>query len=162
MQTPPEKDIIFLLTEGGFFMAEITMKTEDNRNDAYSVRMAVFVAEQGYQNEFDDIDNVARFATIYCDGKCVGTGRIFPDPKGEAGTWQVGRIAVLKEYRKHHLGAAVLTALEVIAKSEHAKKIKLLAQESAVGFYEKCGYGTSDAPVAYDEGHPHHWMEKAI
>lgn len=143
-------------------MAEITMKVDNNRDDACAVRMAVFVAEQGYQNEFDDIDNVARFATIYFGGKCVGAGRIYPDPRGEEGACQIGRIAVLKEYRKHRLGAAVITALEVIAKSEGAKKVKLLAQESAVGFYEKCGYIKSDAPVAYDEGHPHRWMEKSI
>ena len=34
---------------------QITVKTKDNQKDSFAVRKAVFMEEQGYQNEFDDL-----------------------------------------------------------------------------------------------------------
>lgn len=140
-------------------MLKVTVKTSDNQKDAFAVRQAVFVNEQGYENEFDDIDNICDYVTVYVDGKAVGTGRLFPDGK-EPGTYVFGRIAVLKEYRKNHLGAVVVSALEDVLKANGGNKAVLCSQESAVGFYQKCGFSLCGAEVVYDEGHPHRWMEK--
>ena len=79
-------------------MPTVTVKTKDNQKDAFEIRKSVFVEEQGYENEFDDIDNTCDYVTVYFDGNAVGTGRLFPDP-AEPGTYIFGRIAVLKEYR---------------------------------------------------------------
>ncbi len=143
-------------------MQNITVKIKDNQKDAYSVRLAVFVAEQKFQNEFDDIDNICEYVTLYDGDKCIATGRYFPDPKGKEDTFIFGRVAVLKPYRNSHIGMSVIASLETAAKLKGGKKALLLAKGSAVGFYEKCGFVRSDAPTVYSEGRPCYWMEKNI
>ena len=140
-------------------MTTVTVKTKDNQKDAFEIRKSVFVEEQGYENEFDDIDNTCDYVTVYYDGRTVGTGRLFPDP-AEPGTYIFGRIAVLKEYRKKHLGAVIVSSLEDLAKEKGGKKAVLCSQESASGFYQKCGFRLKDGKIVYDEGHLHLWMEK--
>ena len=135
-------------------MPTVTVKTKDNQKDAFEIRKSVFVEEQGYENEFDDIDNTCDYVTVYFDGNAVGTGRLFPDPA------EPGRIAVLKEYRKKHLGAVIVSAPEDLAVEKGGKKAVLCSQESAAGFYQKCGFRLKDGKIVYDEGHPHLWMEK--
>ena len=143
-------------------MSEITVKIKDNQKDAYSVRLAVFVAEQKFENEFDDIDNICEYVTLYDGDKCIATGRLFPDPKGTENTFVFGRIAVLKPYRGGHVGMSVIAALETAAKLKGGEKAILLAKGSAVGFYEKCGFIKSKARTVYSEGRPCYWMEKNI
>ena len=143
-------------------MADVTVKIKDNQKDAYSVRLAVFVAEQKFQNEFDDIDNICDYVTLYDGEKCIATGRYFPDPKGAEDTFIFGRVAVLKPYRNDHVGMSVIAALETAAKLKGGKKALLLAKGSAVGFYEKCGFSRTEARTVYSEGRPCYWMEKNI
>ena len=143
-------------------MAQITVKIKDNQKDAYSVRLAVFVAEQKFQNEFDDIDNICEYVTLYDEDKPIATGRYFPDPKGREDTFVFGRIAVLKPYREKHIGMGVIGALETAAKLKGGKKAILLAEGHAVGFYEKCGFKKTESRTVYSEGCPCYWMEKNI
>ena len=143
-------------------MAQITVKIKDNQKDAYSVRLAVFVAEQKFLNEFDDTDKICEYVTLYDDAKCVATGRYFPDPKGREGVFVFGRIAVLKPYRGDHVGMSVIAALETAAKLKGGKKALLLAEGHAVGFYEKCGFVKTDDRTVYSEACPCYWMEKNI
>ncbi len=56
------------------------------------IRQQVFVEEQGFVNEFDDIDHEAYHAVIYTGGYPIATGRLF-DENGEA---HIGRICVRK------------------------------------------------------------------
>lgn len=142
-------------------MDEIILKTKDNKKDAFEIRTKVFVEEQGYENEFDDIDEYCEYATLYCNKIPVATGRVFPK-SDDKDVCVFGRIAVLKEYRKLHLGKMILDALEKIATENKYKKIILLSQEAAVGFYKKSGFCLCDSDVVYDEGHPHFWMEKYL
>ena len=130
-------------------MSEITVKIKDNQKDDYSVRLAVCVAEQKFQNEFDDIDNICEYVTLYDGDKCIATGRLFPDPKGAENTFVFGRVAVLKPYRGSHIGMSVIAALETAAKLKGGEKAILLAKGSAVGFYEKCGFIKSEAHTVY-------------
>ncbi len=143
-------------------MSQITVKIKDNQKDAYSVRLAVFVAEQKFQNEFDDIDNICEYVTLHDGDKAIATGRYFPDPKGREGVFVFGRIAVLKPYRENHIGMSVIAALETAAKLKGGKKAILLAEGSAVGFYEKCGFVKSKDRTVYSETCPCYWMEKNI
>ncbi len=143
-------------------MSNITVKIKDCKKDAHLIRLAVFVAEQHYENEFDDIDNVCENVVIYDDGKAIATGRYYQDPKKGEDTWVFGRVAVLKPYRNEHIGMSVIAALETAAKLKGGKKAVLLAKEEAVGFYEKCGFTLCDKPVVYGEGRPCKWMEKNI
>ena len=81
----------------------------DDLRPVFGVRENVFMQEQGFQNEFDDTDNTCWHLALTADGKTVGCARIFPDKDG---LWHVGRVAVMKEYRKCHLGSAIMDAVE--------------------------------------------------
>ena len=119
-----------------------------------AVRKAVFMEEQGFQQEFDDVDDRAYHVLIQDGERPVATGRLFTED-GE--TYLIGRVAVLSAY----LGEHVVTALEQQAKACGAKCITLSAQCRAAGFYEKLGY-TKTEEYHMDEFCPHVTMRKAF
>ena len=56
------------------------------------IRIDVFMKEQGFTEEFDEIDETAKFVLLSIDGKAAGTCRYFPsDVAGDA---HIGRMAV--------------------------------------------------------------------
>lgn len=78
------------------------MKNVDVEERSKSKRLAydqeeVFVKEQGFQNEFDDIDDFATHICIYEDGKALGCVRFYV----ENDKMRIGRLAVLKQARKN-------------------------------------------------------------
>ena len=85
-----------------------------NFDDARIVRTRVFMEEQGFQDEFDDIDDDPRtiHVTLYDANALVGCARTFPDPDrpDQPGRWVFGRLAVLPEARRGGFGAALLAA----------------------------------------------------
>ncbi|MCR5599709.1 MAG: GNAT family N-acetyltransferase [Ruminococcus sp.] len=125
-------------------------------NDCKTIREAVFMAEQGFKNEFDDIDERAYHAVLYDGKKPVATGRLFSDKNGD---FIIGRIAVMKEYRGLSLGSRVVRELEKQAEDIGAKSISLSAQCRVQEFYEKIGYTATD-DIHDDEGCPHVTMTK--
>ena len=129
----------------------------DNVPKASDVRQKVFVEEQGFVNEFDDIDKNAFHIVIFNVDTPVATGRLFEDENG----WHIGRVAVLPEYRGHKLGERVMLGLEQKAMEIGVKSITLSAQVQASGFYEKLGY-ISLGDLHYDEHCPHVTMKKII
>lgn len=129
----------------------------ENLPDAANIRKTVFVEEQGFHNEFDDTDKTAVHALLFCDGKPAATGRLYC----ENGCFHIGRVAVLKEYRRKSLGSMIITALEAEAKKLGAMQITLSAQTRAQGFYQKLGYIPSD-DIHMDEFCPHITMTKKI
>lgn len=126
--------------------------------EAKYIRQTVFVDEQGFIDEFDDIDEIAFHVLVFDGDKAVATGRVFLD---EENHWHAGRIAVLAEYRKQHMGAKVMEALEECAKQQGADELVLSAQKQAVGFYEKVGY-ENFGNLHYDQDCPHVTMKKKI
>lgn len=50
-------------------------------DDAALVRRVVFMDEQGYENEFDAIDEDPNciHVTLYADGELAGCSRVFPE-----------------------------------------------------------------------------------
>lgn len=126
--------------------------------EAGIIRQTIFINEQGFSYEFDDIDNISTHILLFCDGIPAATGRLFKDNTGE---WHIGRIAVKKEYRGMKFGAEVMKRLEEKAKEKSAKKLILSAQCRARKFYEKCGY-TAYGDVYLDEFCEHIGMMKNI
>lgn len=127
--------------------------------DAKKIREEVFVAEQGFQNEFDEIDNYATHLVFYEENTPVAVGRYYKDK--EKNTYIVGRIAVLKAYRGNHFGQCILGALEKNILSEGGEKIALSAQVRAQSFYKKSGY-VAKGETYMDEYCPHIYMEKIL
>ena len=63
---------------------------------ARKIREKVFIEEQGFEVEFDNIDESATHILLTIDGDPAATGRVFPK---EDGVYILGRIAVLPQYR---------------------------------------------------------------
>lgn len=136
------------------------MKTITYKNlpeDAKHIRIEIFMKEQGFENEFDDIDNIANHIVCYDDNKAIGTCRYFK----ENDHYTIGRVAVLKEYRKQHIGHLLLKIAEAEIKKLNGKEIVVHAQQQAFPFYEKLGYKIF-GELDYDEECPHVWMKKEI
>ena len=91
--------------------------------EAAMIRRAVFMDEQGFVQEFDETDHLARHIVLFDGETPVAVCRFFP--------------------------------------ALHGNTIRLHAQISAKGFYEKQGYaayGEEDL----DEDCPHIWMRKTL
>lgn len=128
-------------------------------DDARKIREEVFVEEQGFQDEFDDIDGIANHLVIYENELPIGTCRFFYDAKKE--TYVIGRIAVVKEMRGKAVGAVIMQEAEKEIVRLGGTSCSLAAQVQAVRFYEKQGYATF-GEVFYDEHCPHIWMRKEL
>ncbi|MCD7809888.1 MAG: GNAT family N-acetyltransferase [Erysipelotrichaceae bacterium] len=125
--------------------------------DAQMIREEVFIKEQGFQIEFDDIDHHCLHLVLYKDNKPVGCARMYD----ENGQMILGRIAVLKTYRHLHLGTQILEILENKAKELGYHSVYLSAQVRASDFYKKNGY-IRYGEEYLDEYCPHCHMKKDI
>lgn len=126
---------------------------------AKNIRITVFVEEQGFCNELDEIDSTAIHALLFRDGKAVATARMFSENGGKS--FKVGRIAVLKEFRGLDLGTEIVTAMINKAKALGAEKCDVSAQCRAKGFYEKLGF-IAEGEEYLDEYCPHIHMEMSL
>lgn len=138
----------------------ITIKTKDNEMDWHFVREEVFIKEQGFQNEFDDIDDYAIHITLYVDDKIAGCARCFPQGNNRD-CWVLGRIAILPQYRHQKLGGVLLKELENEVKKHQGTYCILDAQCRAKAFYECYGYETC-GEIHMDEHVPHIQMQKTL
>lgn len=126
--------------------------------DAKYIRTTVFVDEQGFKEEFDTTDGYSKHIVIYDNGRAAAAGRFFTDDGKE---YHIGRVAVLKPYRKLGCGRKIMDIIEDDIKKTGAERIVLSAQIRAEGFYEKCGY-TATGTVYLDEHCEHIKMYKEI
>lgn len=129
----------------------------DENPCAKEIRQRVFVQEQGFENEFDEIDKIAWHIVIFSDKEAVATARLYQEDHG----FHIGRVAVLKEYRGRGFGEMAVLELEKKAKELNVKEISLSAQMTAKGFYEKMGYKSLE-DLHYDEFCPHVTMTKLL
>ena len=106
--------------------------------EAKRIREEVFVEEQGFQEEFNEIDDIARHIVLYDGEKAVATCRVFCQKEEEG--YHVGRVAVIKSYRGRGLGSVLMAAAEKCAKALGGTSITLSGQVRVVPFYEKLGY----------------------
>ncbi len=139
-------------------MAEIKFYNSLTDEEKY-IRTTVFVEEQKFNEEFDTIDETATHAIIYVDGKAAGCARMFKDEKRNA--YHIGRVAILKEFRKLHLGAEIMNAMLKKAAELGGKTAIVSAQCRVRGFYESLGFEAS-GDVYLDEYCPHIHMEKKL
>ena len=123
------------------------------------IRIDVFMKEQGFEDEFDEIDEIAKFVLLYIDGKPAGTCRYFPS--NEEGDAPIGRMAVRKLYRGQHLGTKIMMAAENGIRRDGFKTCSLSAQVQAKAFYESLGY-KAEGEEYLDEGCPHILMRKVL
>ena len=121
-------------------MESIDIKTASWQADRLAleaVRVVVFVQEQNVpvDLEMDDRDALCTHVLARHKRRPVGTGRIDIEKHGK-----IGRVAVLPDYRGQGLGKALMVALEAMAQQAGLAQVRVNAQVSARGFYEKQGY----------------------
>lgn len=132
-----ENEQVFTLCGKDFHL--ILGKASMLLKDAMTVRSEVFGKEQNYikASSRDAHDETASIVNIYHDTKVVATARMIKTCENER---LLGRIAVLPEYRKYGLGTRLIAALEGFAVTENVKKLTVISQTQAKGFYEKQGF----------------------
>lgn len=131
----------------------------NEKQDWYFVREEVFIKEQGFHNEFDDIDDVSLHITIYEDHELVGCGRIYSGT--ESGLFILGRIAVLKPFRNRGYGIEIIKNLEEYGIKHGANVFQLDAQQRVLEFYKQLGYEIC-GEIHFDEHVPHICMKKIV
>ena len=125
--------------------------------EAAALRFAVFVGEQNVPSgiELDDKDAVCVHALAYDDaGRAIGTGRLLPDG-------HIGRMAVIKEWRRQGIGAKLLEALIAEAGKRGHADVVLSAQLQAAEFYRSHGF-VAEGKVYEEAGILHQKMRKAL
>ena len=107
--------------------------------EAYAIRKQVFIEEQGVppELELDDFDPLCWHALAFQGSQCIGTGRLVDMGMNQG---QIGRMAVLADFRHKGVGKAILLRLLELAQSQNILRISLHAQVSAIPFYEKLGF----------------------
>ena len=124
---------------------------------ARQVREAVFVDEQKVprEMEWDEHDAVSRHVLARDDeGTPIGTGRLF-----SAG--QLGRMAVLADWRGKGVGRALLERLLGEATRLGLEHLALHSQTQAGGFYRRFGF-VEEGPEFMEAGIPHRIMVRSI
>ena len=127
--------------------------------EALDIRIEVFVKEQGFEDEEDEIDSRATHLVAYENGKPIATCRFFKEEGGE--DFVLGRLCVLKDKRGAGVGARILSEAEKGAAALGATALKLHSQYHARAFYEKCGY-KQDGEIELEQGKEHIWMKKSL
>lgn len=101
------------------------------------IRLAVFVSEQNVpldeEIDADDARAVLYLASI--GDRAVGTSRLVAR---DSGRWIIGRLAVLRPYRKQGVGTALMERM--LSDAGDFRTIALNAQAAAVSFYERWGF----------------------
>lgn len=129
-----------------------------DRDALRSIRRTVFIREQGVPEdlEWDDADAQATHILALADrdgapGEPVATARLLP-----AG--QIGRMAVLPEWRGRGIGTALLRELLAIVEQGNYPPPFLNAQVTALPFYLREGF-LAVGGVFEEAGIPHQRME---
>jgi len=124
---------------------------------AAPLRFAIFVGEQNVPPgiELDEMDEKSLHALAFDDaGKAIGTGRLLPDGR-------IGRMAVVKEWRRRGVGADLLEALVEEARRRGFREVKLSAQLQAAEFYRVHGF-VAEGKVYEEAGILHQAMRRSL
>jgi len=106
--------------------------------DAKLIREIVFIEEQGFKDEFDNMEALATHIVVYENDMPIATARFFAINNTEI--FKIGRIAVKKEYRGQGIGKKIVEHCEEQIKSLGGIKVLISAQVRVLEFYESLGY----------------------
>ncbi|MDH4230220.1 MAG: GNAT family N-acetyltransferase [Nitrospirota bacterium] len=142
---------------------------QQSEKDLADIRRTVFIDEQSVPEnlEWDKLDATAQHVlACLADGTPVGCGRLVPVPRAHGrsgtpgrsgGTGRIGRMAVLKAFRRRGIGAALLGELLVLAREQGMIRVVLSAQVHALPFYTAHGFAAYGQEFT-DAGIPHRRM----
>ena len=133
------------------------MPWEKAQPHAAPLRFAIFVGEQNVPPgiELDALDEKSLHAVAYdAEGKPIGTGRLLPEGR-------IGRMAVVKEWRRRGVGADLLEALIGEARRRGFAEVTLSAQLQAAEFYRAHGF-VAEGKVYEEAGILHQAMRRSL
>ena len=131
------------------------VKWIDGLSQLKNIREKVFIQEQKVTPplEWDGMDEKAIHFLVFNDKAAIGCARAIVIKNH----MQLGRMAVLKEYRGQGIGGALIEKAMTIAKLNQLSAIYISAQCHAIDFYKKFGFEvTSD--IYLDAEIPHRDM----
>jgi len=116
------------------------------------VRRAVFVVEQGVpeEEEIDEHDPVSTHFLAISSETPVGAARLLTSGR-------IGRVAVLREWRRAGVGRALMIAAIAAAEERGDRELVLHAQVHSIPFYESLGFAAS-GEFFEEAGIPHREM----
>jgi len=124
--------------------------------DAFALRELVFVQEQGFKDEWDELDDIAWHVVLYDGAEPIAAGRYV---EMDGGIAKLGRVCVKKDLRGNGAGRKIMGEMERHAAIGGATKLVLGAQCEAQAFYASLGYSPL-GEVYMDEHCEHIHMEK--
>jgi predicted GNAT family N-acyltransferase len=131
------------------------VKWIDGLSQLKNIREKVFIQEQKVtpQLEWDGMDEKAIHFLVFNDKAAIGCARaiVIKDHM------QLGRMAVLKEYRGQGIGSALIEKAMTIAKLNQLSAIYISAQCHAIDFYKKFGFEVK-SDIYLDAEIPHRDM----
>jgi predicted GNAT family N-acyltransferase len=133
---------------------------ENDDNNLKIVRKEVFILEQSVPDalEWDTYDtNSLHLLAVTANNAPIGTARLrLINQSG-----QIGRMAVLKTWRRKGIGSALLKEMLRLAKQENLVSVFLHAQTQAIPFYTSFGFTATGAEFS-EAGIPHQKMVRSI
>lgn len=143
---------------------DITIRIADWHTDKTklaTIRRLVFIEEQNVPEalEWDEDDATATHFLVTHDHDAIAhdliaTARLKPDG-------QIGRMAVLAQYRNQGIGSKLLRFVLQTASRQKHKSLYLHAQSTAIPFYEKQGF-EAQGEIFYEADIPHRNMRLNI
>jgi len=127
------------------------------------IRFTVFVREQGVPPELELDEADANPALVIhavardAHGNAIATARMVLD----SATPRVGRMAVLRQWRRHGVGKAILDFFCQYAKERGYQTVRLNSQTHATPFYYKQGF-LSQGSEFVEAGIPHLEMRRKL
>jgi len=120
------------------------------------IRAKVFIEEQKVtpQLEWDGLDEEAIHFLVYKNEKAIGCARAHVIENH----MQLGRMAVLKEYRGEGIGSTLIEKAVKTAKLNQLSCIYISAQCHAIDFYKKFGFEVT-SEIYLDAEIPHRDMK---
>lgn len=121
------------------------------------IRFAIFVGEQNVPPgiELDELDASCLHAIAHDpEGRAIGTGRLLPDG-------HIGRMAVVRDWRRQGVGAEILEALVAEAARRGHAEVVLSAQLQAAEFYRSHGF-VAEGKVYQEAGILHQAMRRVL
>jgi len=114
------------------------VKWIDSHAQLKNIREKVFIQEQKVtpELEWDGMDEKAIHFLVFKDEEAIGCARAIVIKS----QMQLGRMAVLKEYRGQGAGSILIEKAIVTAKLKQLSSIQISAQCNAINFYVKFGF----------------------